>query len=229
MGAPTCLIWEVLLPTAAPRVVRPALTAVLDDRAVLASDVGNCQMWARTFRRIATPESFMQSGVWNAMSYALPTAIVAKMEFPERDVVALAGDGAFLMTIGDLPTAGEYGANILMVILNDGAFGQTFMQQTNIYGHTYGTTFKSPNFAEMAEACGAKGIRVNAVLPGPIWTPFIPAGMSEGEVKDFGGHVPMGRPGQPAELASAYVMLAADSASYTSGTLLTIAGGAVTL
>ena len=143
-----------------PGVLMDAMNAVLDDRAVVASDVGNCQMWARTFRRIATPESFMQSGVWNAMSYALPTAIVAKLEFPERDVVALAGDGAFLMTIGDLPTAGEYGANILMVVLNDGAFGQTFMQQTNLYGHTYGTTFKSPNFAAMATACGAKGIRV---------------------------------------------------------------------
>ena len=75
-------------------------------------------------------------------------------------MVALAGDGAFLMTIGDLPTAAEYGANILMIVLNDGAFGQTYMQQTNIYGHTYGTTFKSPNFAEIAKACGAEGIRV---------------------------------------------------------------------
>ena len=108
----------------------------------------------------------MQSGVWNAMSYALPTAIVAKMEFPERDVVALAGDGAFLMTIGDLPTAAEYGANILMIVLNDGAFGQTFMQQTNLYGHTYGTTFKSPNFARHREACGAEGIRVTE--PGDV-------------------------------------------------------------
>jgi len=128
---------------------------------VVASDVGNCQMWARTFRRIATPESFMQSGVWNAMSYGLPTAIVAKMEFPGRDVVALAGDGAFLMTIGDLPTAAEYGANVLIVILNDGAFGQTFMQQSNIYGHTYGTAFRSPDFAQIAKACGAEGIRVS--------------------------------------------------------------------
>jgi thiamine pyrophosphate-dependent acetolactate synthase large subunit-like protein len=143
-----------------PGILMDAMNAVLDDSAVVASDVGNCQMWARTFRRIATPESFMQSGVWNAMSYGLPTAIVAKMEFPARDVVALAGDGAFLMTIGDLPTAAEYGANILMIVLNDGAFGQTFMQQTNIYGHTYGTTFKSPNFAEIAKACGADGIRV---------------------------------------------------------------------
>ena len=143
-----------------PGVLMNAMNSVLGDDAVVASDVGNCQMWARTFRRIATPQSFMQSGVWNAMSYALPTAIVAKMEFPQRDVVALAGDGAFLMTIGDLPTAAEYGANILIVVLNDGAFGQTFMQQTNIYGHTYGTTFKSPNFAEIARACGAQGIRV---------------------------------------------------------------------
>ena len=144
-----------------PGVLMDAMNAVLDDNAVVSSDVGNCQMWARTFRRIATPESFMQSGVWNAMSYGLPTAIVAKMEFPDRDVVALAGDGAFLMTIGDLPTAAEYGANVLMIILNDGAFGQTFMQQTSIYGHTYGTTFQSPDFSGIAKACGAAGIRVS--------------------------------------------------------------------
>ena len=143
-----------------PGVLMDAMNAVLDDNAVVASDVGNCQMWARTFRRIATPESFMQSGVWNAMSYALPTAMVAKMQFPARDVVALAGDGAFLMTLGDLPTAAEYGANVLMIVLNDGAFGQTFMQQANIYGHTYGTSFHSPDFSEIASACGAEGIRV---------------------------------------------------------------------
>jgi acetolactate synthase I/II/III large subunit len=143
-----------------PGVLMDAMNKMLGDDAIVASDVGNCQQWARTFRRITNPESFMQSGVWNAMSYAFPTALVAKMEFPTRDVVALAGDGAFLMTIGDLPTAVEYGANVLMVVLNDGAFGQTLMQQTNIYGHTYGTAFQSPNFADIAKACGAEGIRV---------------------------------------------------------------------
>src|ERR1035437_2288856 len=144
-----------------PGLLMDAINAVLDDSAVVASDVGSCQMWARRHRRIASPESFMQSGVWNAMSYALPTAIVAKFEFPHRDVVALAGDGAFLMTIGDLPTAAEYGANILMVVANNGTFGQTFMQQANIYGHTYGTTFVSPNFADIAKACNVHGIRVS--------------------------------------------------------------------
>jgi acetolactate synthase-1/2/3 large subunit len=149
-----------------PGVLMDAMNAVLNDDAVVASDVGNCQQWARTFRRITNPEAFMQSGVWNAMSYALPTAMVAKMVEPHRDVVALAGDGAFLMTIGDLPTAVEYGANVLMIVLNDGAFGQTLMQQTNIYGHIYGTAFKSPNFADIAKACGAEGIRVTE--PGDV-------------------------------------------------------------
>lgn len=72
-------------------------------------------------------------------------------------------------------------------------------------------------------------IRVNAVLPGPIWTPFIPAGMAADEVESFGTQTPYGRPGQPAELASAYVMLASDRSSYTSGALLTVSGGAVVL
>jgi len=138
-----------------------AMNTVLDDDAVVASDVGNCQMWARRYRRITNAESFMQSGAWNAMSFALPTALVAKLEFPKRDVVALAGDGAFLMTIGDLPTAAEYGASIVMVVMNNGAFGQTYMQQQSIYGHTFGTTFASPDFAAMARACGAEGIRVS--------------------------------------------------------------------
>ncbi|KTS19251.1 dehydrogenase, partial [Methylobacterium indicum] len=69
-----------------------------------------------------------------------------------------------------------------------------------------------------------KGVRVNGVLPGPIWTPFIPSGMEQDSVKSFGSQVPFGRPGQPAELASAYVMLASDESSYTSGALVTVAG-----
>lgn len=81
----------------------------------------------------------------------------------------------------------------------------------------------------LAGLLAERGVRVNAVLPGPIWTPFIPAGMAPEEVETFGEQTPFGRPGQPAELATAYVMLASDRASYTSGTLLTIAGGAVTV
>ena len=76
----------------------------------------------------------------------------------------------------------------------------------------------------LAQMLAETGVRVNGILPGPIWTPFIPAGMSQESVKSFGDQVPFGRPGQPAELASAYVMLACDESSYTSGALITIAG-----
>jgi len=72
-----------------------------------------------------------------------------------------------------------------------------------------------------------KGIRVNAVAPGPIWTPLIPSTMPEPE--KFGSDTPMGRPGQPVEVASAYVFLASDDASYIAGATIPVTGGRITI
>jgi len=72
-----------------------------------------------------------------------------------------------------------------------------------------------------------KGIRVNAVAPGPIWTPLIPATMAEEKVASFGKDVPMGRPGQPEEVAPCYLFLASDDASYMAGQVLHPNGGNV--
>lgn len=77
----------------------------------------------------------------------------------------------------------------------------------------------------LAAMLGPKGIRVNAVAPGPIWTPLIPATFDEDKVKDFGSDTPLGRAGQPKEVAAAYVFLASDEASYVSGTVLGVTGG----
>ena len=77
----------------------------------------------------------------------------------------------------------------------------------------------------LAQMLAEKGIRANAVAPGPIWTPLIPSTMPDDTVKNFGKQVPMKRPGQPAELASAYVMLADPLSSYTSGTTIAVTGG----
>ena len=79
--------------------------------------------------------------------------------------------------------------------------------------------------AGLAQLLAKQGIRVNAVAPGPIWTPLIPSTMSEESVKSFGKNTPLGRAGQPAELASAYVMLASDEASYITGALIPVTGG----
>lgn len=78
----------------------------------------------------------------------------------------------------------------------------------------------------LAQEVGERGIRVNAVAPGPIWTPLIPAtGFDEEKLTSFGSDTPLGRAGQPAELAGAYVYLASDDASYTSGAILAVTGG----
>ena len=78
----------------------------------------------------------------------------------------------------------------------------------------------------LAEEAGPLGIRVNAVAPGPIWTPLIPGtGWDEEKVRKFGADTPLGRAGQPAELAGAYVYLASDEASYVSGAILPVTGG----
>lgn len=77
----------------------------------------------------------------------------------------------------------------------------------------------------LAQMLADKGIRANAVAPGPIWTPLIPSTMSEERVSNFGKQVPMQRPGQPAELATAYVMLADPLSSYVSGATIAVTGG----
>lgn len=73
----------------------------------------------------------------------------------------------------------------------------------------------------------SKGIRVNGVAPGPIWTPLIPSTFSAEKVSKFGASQPMGRPGQPCELAPAYVYLASDDSSYVSGQMIHVNGGVV--
>ena len=79
--------------------------------------------------------------------------------------------------------------------------------------------------AGLAQLLADKGIRANAVAPGPIWTPLIPSTMPEDAVVNFGKQVPMKRPGQPAELATAYVMLADPLSSYVSGATIAVTGG----
>jgi NAD(P)-dependent dehydrogenase (short-subunit alcohol dehydrogenase family) len=79
--------------------------------------------------------------------------------------------------------------------------------------------------ASLAQLLGEKGIRVNSVAPGPIWTPLIPATMPADKVASFGDNVPLGRAGQPVELAPLYVLLASDDASYISGARVAITGG----
>jgi NAD(P)-dependent dehydrogenase (short-subunit alcohol dehydrogenase family) len=79
--------------------------------------------------------------------------------------------------------------------------------------------------ASLAQQLGERAIRANSVAPGPVWTPLIPATMPPETVEKFGADTPLGRAGQPAELAPAYVFLASDEASYVSGAVIAVTGG----
>jgi NAD(P)-dependent dehydrogenase (short-subunit alcohol dehydrogenase family) len=112
--------------------------------------------------------------------------------------------------------------------------GATIVNTTSINAKTpspsllaYATTKGAiANFtAGLAQLVAEKGIRVNCVAPGPIWTPLIPSTMPAEEVKEFGSSVPLQRAGQPAELAPAYVLLASDESSYMTGALIPVTGG----
>jgi NAD(P)-dependent dehydrogenase (short-subunit alcohol dehydrogenase family) len=93
--------------------------------------------------------------------------------------------------------------------------------------HYAQTKAATMNFVKsLAKQLGPKGIRVNGVAPGPIWTPLqVSGGASMAKLEQFGGQTPLGRPGQPAELASIYVQLAAEDASYATGQVYGAAGG----
>jgi NAD(P)-dependent dehydrogenase (short-subunit alcohol dehydrogenase family) len=79
--------------------------------------------------------------------------------------------------------------------------------------------------ASLAQLLGPRGIRVNSVAPGPVWTPLIPSTMPPEKVASFGTNTPLGRPGQPAELAPVYLLLASDEANYVSGARVAVTGG----
>jgi NAD(P)-dependent dehydrogenase (short-subunit alcohol dehydrogenase family) len=79
--------------------------------------------------------------------------------------------------------------------------------------------------ASLAQLLGERGIRVNSVAPGPIWTPLIPSTMPPQRVESFGSNTPLGRPGRPAELAPVYVLLGCDEGGYISGARVAVTGG----
>jgi NAD(P)-dependent dehydrogenase (short-subunit alcohol dehydrogenase family) len=96
-------------------------------------------------------------------------------------------------------------------------------EQLLAYATTKGAIY---NFtAGLGKMLAERKIRVNAVAPGPIWTPLIPSTMPVEKVKNFGADTPLGRAGQPAELAGAYVLLASDEASYITGATIPVTGG----
>jgi NAD(P)-dependent dehydrogenase (short-subunit alcohol dehydrogenase family) len=103
---------------------------------------------------------------------------------------------------------------------------QAYAPTEDLYDYAQTKAATTNYIKSLAKQLAPKGIRVNGVAPGPIWTPLqVSGGATMEKLKQFGGQTPMGRPGQPAELASIYVQLAANDASYSTGQIFGASGG----
>jgi acetolactate synthase I/II/III large subunit len=141
--------------------VMRALRERLPTDAIVASGAGNFTAWAHrfyVFRRYRTQLAPLSG----AMGYGLPAAVAAKLVHPERDVVCIAGDGDFLMSVPELATARQHGAPIVVLVVDNGMYGTIRMHQERRFpGRVSGTELVNPDFAALARAFGAHGERVD--------------------------------------------------------------------
>jgi acetolactate synthase-1/2/3 large subunit len=124
---------------------------------IITNGAGNYTGWVHRFWQFAAYRSQL-APVNGTMGYGVPAAVAAKIARPERTVVAFAGDGCFLMNGQELATAAHYGANILVLVINNGMYGTIRMHQEQHYpGRTIGTGLTNPSFVAYAQAFGAYG------------------------------------------------------------------------
>lgn len=125
----------------------------------------------------------------------------------------------FYLSKAAVPHMGDKGAIINTTSVNADTPKETLLPYATTKGAIQNFT------GGLAQLLASRGIRVNCVAPGPVWTPLIPSTMPPEQVKEFGKGYPMERPAQPKELAPVYVMLATDEASYVSGATVAVTGG----
>jgi acetolactate synthase-1/2/3 large subunit len=136
------------------------LQKVLHDDAVVVSGITNIGYWSHFALRVRQPRTYLTASYFATLGFAFPTALGAKVAAPNRQVVSLSGDGGFMYALPELATAVQYGINVVAVVFADGAFGASNNdQRTRYQGRMVGTNFHNPNFVQVAEAFGAKGIR----------------------------------------------------------------------
>jgi acetolactate synthase-1/2/3 large subunit len=125
--------------------------------AILANGAGNFSIWGHRFHRYRAFATQL-APVSGSMGYGVPAAIAAKLRHPDRLVLCLAGDGDFLMSGQELATAAQYGAAIIVVILNNGMYGTIRMHQERQYpGRIFATELQNPDFAALARAYRGHG------------------------------------------------------------------------
>ena len=145
-----------------PQVVASAVDRAMGDDAIVVSDSGTITTWFARHIRARGDRRFSLSGNLATMACGLPYAIGAQVAYPDRQVVAIVGDGGFSMLMADFATAVKYGLPIKVVVIKNDFLAQIKWEQMVFLGNPeYGVDLQPIDFAKVAEACGGRGIRVD--------------------------------------------------------------------
>lgn len=150
--------------TMTPRKIFDVINEIKDARTIIATDVGQHQMWAAQYTDFEMPRRFASSGGLGTMGYGLGAAIGAQIASGDRTVL-ITGDGSFGMNLNEMATAVSYNTPIVIVLLNNGVLGMVRQWQTLFFGKRYSNTVlnRQTNFVKLSEAFGAKARRVDNI------------------------------------------------------------------
>ncbi len=186
-----------------PQCVLEKLYELTGGKAIIATEVGQNQMWTAQFYKFDEPNHFISSGGLGTMGFGLPAAIGAQVAFPDKLVVDVAGDGSIQMNIQEMATAVQYNLPVKIVILNNGFLGMVRQWQELYYSKRYSQTLMSyaPDFVKLVEAYGGTGLRatkpeeVEKVLKEGLATPGLV--VMDIQIEPEEGVYPMVKPGAP--------------------------------
>ena len=138
------------------------LREVMEPEDIVISDVGAHKMWMARMFQAERPNTCIISNGFASMGIALPGAIAAKLVYPERNILAVAGDSGFMMNSQEIETAVRLGLNITVIIFNDNKYGLIEWHQLRHYGRKSHIDVTNPDFVKFAESFGAKGYKVES-------------------------------------------------------------------
>lgn len=147
-------------PVKPQRVIADIRSVMDDENDILISDVGAHKMWIAQNYHCYRPLTGIISNGFATMGIAVPGALAAKLLYPDRKVIAVTGDGGFMMNNQELETAVRVGTPFVTLIFHDDYYGLIKLKQENRYGESYDVSFGNPDFVKMAESFGCKGYRV---------------------------------------------------------------------
>jgi len=149
------------VPLQPPRIIKEMMEIIGDDD-IIATEVGQCQMWAAHFFSRKKPRTFISSGGLGTMGFGFPAAMGAKVAKPEVNVIDFAGDGSFLMNSQELATVTKENIAVIAAIMDNRYLGMVRQWQELFYNRHYSSVSlgETPDFVKLAEAYGAKGTRV---------------------------------------------------------------------